>query len=53
MVNAFTHGNISNDSNLVHILLEHVRGNEIKIVVEDMDAGFNFTALGSINKNVR
>lgn len=45
MVNAITHGNRGNDSYPVHVVLEHLRGNEFKIVVEDMGSGFNYTGI--------
>jgi len=45
LVNAITHGNKGNDSVPVSITIEHLRGNEFKIVVEDMGNGFNYAAI--------
>ncbi|MBT3224757.1 MAG: ATP-binding protein [Deltaproteobacteria bacterium] len=45
MVNAITHGNKDDASSSVNIRLEHIKGKEFKIVVEDMGAGFNYAAI--------
>lgn len=45
LVNAITHGNKGNDSIPVNIVIEHIRGNEFRIVVEDMGNGFNYAAI--------
>ena len=45
MVNAITHGNKDDASSSVSIQLEHVKGKEFKIIVEDMGAGFNYAAI--------
>jgi len=45
MVNAITHGNKGNAAFPVNVLLEHVKGNTFKIVVEDMGSGFNYAAI--------
>jgi anti-sigma regulatory factor (Ser/Thr protein kinase) len=45
MVNAITHGNKGNAASSVNVLLERVKSNEFKIVVEDMGSGFNYAAI--------
>lgn len=45
LVNAITHGNKGNDSIPVDILLEHVDGDDFRIVVEDRGTGFNYRAI--------